>query len=398
MRRIDVFVCLAVVSLGGCPSGGVGDPAIQPVIGVSASRGQAPLPVVLSALDSLSARPIERYVWDLGGEEIVEGATVAHTFVRPGRYDITLTITDDSGASASTQTTVRVEGGAVLAAIDADRTSGIAPLLVRFEGGNSTAADDTIRDYFWDFGDGETSRQRAPLHVYERAGTFTPRLRVVSEGGIEGIATTTIEVGAPDPGSLEFDGAQVVTLPFASLQVLDDWTFEARVRIDSAGGTLLNLGAPNVTVELDAAAGMIRISTIAGAEEIVTTFDMTAGWFHFAVTHDAADGFVAYLNGDASGAAVLDGGTTADALTVGSTLQGNLIEVRFWLVARTPAQVQQGSSGDVDPSASGLIGAWGLQDGAGQTLANAVAGGLPGVRGATAAVENGDPVWSTEAP
>ncbi|RMF79295.1 MAG: PKD domain-containing protein, partial [Planctomycetota bacterium] len=304
MKRIIFLAILIAACAAGCPATNLADPPIQPVIGLSASRGRAPLPVVFSAADTISARPITRYVWDLGGEEIVEGVSVSHTFFRPGRYDITLTITDDSGASATARATVRVEGGAVHAQLDADRTSGVAPLLVRFDAGGSNAEDDTIRDYFWDFGDGASSRQRAPAHLYERAGTFTVRLRVVSAGGIEGVASTTIEVGSPDPGSLAFDGSQFATLPLDAAQTLETWTFEARLRLaGDAGGRVLEMGSPPVSVELDPIASVVRVAAASGDAEIATTFDMTAGWFHFALTHDPADGLTAYFNGDAAASA-----------------------------------------------------------------------------------------------
>jgi len=63
--------------------------------------------------------------------------------------------------------------------------SGSKPLLVDF----TPILDGTVTTYAWDFGDGSTSTEAAPSHVYYTAGTYTVTLGVVYESG----ATAEVE-------------------------------------------------------------------------------------------------------------------------------------------------------------------------------------------------------------
>jgi PKD repeat protein len=66
-----------------------------------------------------------------------------------------------------------------------ENASGCPPLNVRF--GNNDVED--IESYFWDFGDGSTSEEKAPSHIYENNTlsdtTFHVWMKVVSDEGCE---------------------------------------------------------------------------------------------------------------------------------------------------------------------------------------------------------------------
>ena len=62
---------------------------------------------------------------------------------------------------------------------------GPAPLFVRFQ--NFTLAH-SVR-YFWDFGDGTTSVEKSPIHVYRNEGRYTVRLDVITRLGGTGVTT-----------------------------------------------------------------------------------------------------------------------------------------------------------------------------------------------------------------
>ncbi len=201
-RTTLVFLSLGLglSGLTGCPlpPGDDTNAPLKAEITISTTRGAAPLAVVVSAEASRSRNgQITGYSWDFGGQASASSMSASHTFNRPGRYAVKLTVTDSAGQTASTRVDVRVAGESASAIIIRDTGSGVAPLTVRFDGTRSSARDDVIQDYFWDFDDGEESRSPTPQHRFRFAGTYTVTLRVISAGGVEASATSTIVVSPP---------------------------------------------------------------------------------------------------------------------------------------------------------------------------------------------------------
>ncbi|GEM_PF-3840708 len=88
----------------------------------------------------------------------------------------------------------------------ADAVLGESSLAVAFEN-TSEASSGAISSYHWDFGDGETSDEENPIHVYEEAGTYTVSLTTTSTWGETRTSQQKIAVMAepadeyPNPGS-----------------------------------------------------------------------------------------------------------------------------------------------------------------------------------------------------
>lgn len=64
------------------------------------------LPFIFDASESFGARGIVKYYWDLGDGTTSEEMRVSHQYLNPGRYTVTLTITDKAGKTATKQQTV----------------------------------------------------------------------------------------------------------------------------------------------------------------------------------------------------------------------------------------------------------------------------------------------------
>jgi len=85
-----------------------------------------------------------------------------------------------------------------VAAFDADKTSGEAPLAVVF----TDKSTGEIESYVWDFGDDETSVEASPKHTYAKAGSYKAVLTVT---GIKGhtsqqaVEITVNEIGEVEP-------------------------------------------------------------------------------------------------------------------------------------------------------------------------------------------------------
>ncbi|WP_317196481.1 PKD domain-containing protein [Robertkochia flava] len=84
-----------------------------------------------------------------------------------------------------------------VAVIGASVTSGPAPLTVNFTASDSQD-DDGIVSYLWDFGDGNSSQEENPVHIYNIEGTYTVTLTVTDSRGASDTATAEIQV---DPSS-----------------------------------------------------------------------------------------------------------------------------------------------------------------------------------------------------
>ncbi|NEV64370.1 PKD domain-containing protein [Thiorhodococcus minor] len=96
-------------------------------------------------------------------------------------------------------------------------TSGAAPLAVSF----SNASTGTIEGYSWDFGDGATSQEASPTHVYAQPGTYSPTLRVTGPAGsASATLANAISVGyaAPVAGFTESatSGLAPLTVTFSN--------------------------------------------------------------------------------------------------------------------------------------------------------------------------------------
>ncbi len=87
-----------------------------------------------------------------------------------------------------------------VARLVAEPSRGQAPLSVRFRGDQSSDPDGQIVSYYWEFGDGQTSREANPVHVYEQAMGYEPRLYVTDDRGATSMDVAYVEV-APGQSS-----------------------------------------------------------------------------------------------------------------------------------------------------------------------------------------------------
>jgi gliding motility-associated-like protein len=97
-----------------------------------------------------------------------------------GIHNVTLTITDAGCESFDFELPVIIRPMPV-ANFTADAYDGCAPLPVNFSNGSNS--QDPISAYFWDFGDGNTSGEEAPLNQYDEPGNYSVSLAVATEYG-----------------------------------------------------------------------------------------------------------------------------------------------------------------------------------------------------------------------
>ncbi|QTA85729.1 PKD domain-containing protein [Desulfonema magnum] len=127
------------------------------------------------------------FKWDFGdGTQETENCEVrletcgkiSHRYDNPGRYQVTLTVKDDSGSSSDTdQDNALVIVNAPPAA-NAGPDQWVTSSEVQFDGTGSADPDGDIIQYSWDFGDGSTGTGPSPVHVYKTPGVYRVRLTI----------------------------------------------------------------------------------------------------------------------------------------------------------------------------------------------------------------------------
>jgi len=111
------------------------------------------------------------------------GAMVSHTYASSGTFTVTLTVTDDDGAS-STCTTLAVVNELPLCMVGPpDPTTANINVPIMFDGSASSDPDGTIVSYDWDFGDGQNGSGAMVSHPYAASGTYTVTLTVTDDSG-----------------------------------------------------------------------------------------------------------------------------------------------------------------------------------------------------------------------
>ncbi|MES2890780.1 MAG: PKD domain-containing protein, partial [Bacteroidota bacterium] len=131
-------------------------------------QGACPPFTVTFSNNSSGASPAAVYEWDFGNGNRSSLKDPSAVFQQEKNYSVTLTVKD--GGKTATQTRTITGYRKPTVNFSASLTSGCTPLPVSFTS-TSTAADGSITDYFWDFGDGYTQQSGSPqiTHTYQTA-------------------------------------------------------------------------------------------------------------------------------------------------------------------------------------------------------------------------------------
>lgn len=159
------------------------------------------------------------WAWDFGDGSSAAVQHPSHTYATPGTYTVSLTVTDAQGDTATATRTLRA-GTRPLASFSVLPDPPVAGEEARFTD-TSTDPDGTVASRRWDFGDGTTSIESEPAHVYAAPGAYTVTLIVTDDTGLAG--ETSRDLAVPGRPTADFgvgggmnvarltDGATVVS-------------------------------------------------------------------------------------------------------------------------------------------------------------------------------------------
>ena len=138
---------------------------------------------------------IASYAWTFGNGTNGSGATPSANYATAGTFTVTLTVTDNGGATSQASTTVTVTSNTRPPVASAGGPyAGAANIAINFTGAASLDPDGSVVSYLWSFGDGTTATGVTAVHSYATAGTYTVRLTVTDNDGLTNSASTTAQI------------------------------------------------------------------------------------------------------------------------------------------------------------------------------------------------------------
>ena len=145
--------------------------------------------------------------WLLGDGRTASGASILHTYERPGRYDLTLLAGTASPENQPAQANMEVTVNAPPVAYAGRDIFACPGTAVHFDGNGSYDGDGRLIGAMWEFGDGSASDSLTAIHVYDKPGTYRVRLTVTDDSEsvcAEASDTLLVRVNSPpiaEPGS-----------------------------------------------------------------------------------------------------------------------------------------------------------------------------------------------------
>jgi PKD repeat protein len=201
-RSLEILTLSAVISTLAlaCSPTGVEAPdesgSGAPVASFGQDRTDGPPGLVVQFTDTSSGQ-VTSHQWDFGaaGSSSAQNPSVA--FPDVGTYSVRLTVSGSEGTSSVQKDQLIGVHPPIVADFTCDESIGFAPLVV-----TCTDESENASTWFWDFGDGTTSTDRNPTHVYTSDVDSVIQL-VASGPGDSATHSTPIKVGVleivPDP-------------------------------------------------------------------------------------------------------------------------------------------------------------------------------------------------------
>lgn len=153
---------------------------------------------------------IAAYEWDLTGDGAVDatGESVSKRYDSTGDYRVTLTVTDDDGATAEASRTISVAEPPT-ARLSVSPSNPETGASVTFNGSASADSDGSVRSYEWDLtGDGSVDATGEEVsRTYESAGEFWVTLEVTDDAGLSNETRTQVTVESVETETTTEDAA-----------------------------------------------------------------------------------------------------------------------------------------------------------------------------------------------
>jgi gliding motility-associated-like protein len=133
------------------------------------------------------------FTWDFGDNTppVVQGnsPTVNHTYAAEGTYQVKLSILDSNFCNSPDDTIKTVRLSPQVKALFETPAAGCAPYNAVFKNNSLGGIS-----FIWDFGDGTTSTEDNPTHLYQNTGVYTVRLRAFDSSSCNKVDSTSFMI------------------------------------------------------------------------------------------------------------------------------------------------------------------------------------------------------------
>ena len=150
----------------------------KPIAAFSASSTLGIMPFNVQFTDQSTGVPAS-WSWNFGDGGTSNESSPSHTYSKVGKFTVSLTVKNVKGTSTTRKTSYIDVEVVPVAEFSANKTLGKAPLSVKFT--DKSTGDPT--SWYWDFGDGSTSTEEKPVHVYSAVGRYNVTLTATNAVG-----------------------------------------------------------------------------------------------------------------------------------------------------------------------------------------------------------------------
>ncbi len=140
-------------------------------------------PVTFTDVSFSDAGPftITDWFWDFGDGNTSSLQNPIHSYMIPGELPASLTVTDINGCQATETQLIDYFPAPAVLIVEPSIFLGCEPASIFLN--NLSFPIDSTYDILWDLGDGNTSTEISPTHVYEESGVYSISLEVISPIG-----------------------------------------------------------------------------------------------------------------------------------------------------------------------------------------------------------------------
>ena len=173
---------------------------------------------------------IAQWSWVLHNGTTLTGSVVTVRYDDEGTYNVTLTVTDDDGATASVTVYNVVLNQAPFVDVKANRTIVGQGEPIRFDGSRSHDVDGSIVNYTWIFGDGETGSGKVVDHAFDQNGSYNVTLVASDDDGAVSFKGVKVIVGnSPPVAIIDADLAHVRTWENVTLNASTSFDIDGNI-------------------------------------------------------------------------------------------------------------------------------------------------------------------------